>query len=125
MYQLDGKQQQIDDKQENIVNLQKHNADLEQKLQKLLMEFTHTRTKAQEMLVSRDNEIRKLKSSNNQLESENSNDGGGIISDSSSDDEGEEQKQSEVDTLNQMENESRAFLKNILLKYLEYSSNAQ
>ena len=35
----------------------KHNAELEQKLQKLLAEFAQTRTKAQQMLVEKNNEI--------------------------------------------------------------------
>ena len=53
---------------------------------------------------------------------ENSNNSG-IESDSDSDD--GVKKGNERDSFNQMENNSRAFIKNILLKYLEYSANAQ
>jgi predicted nuclease with TOPRIM domain len=41
-------------KQAEMETLRKHNFELEQKLQKLLMEFTQVRTKAQEMLVQKD-----------------------------------------------------------------------
>jgi hypothetical protein len=92
------------------------------------MEFTQVRTKAQEMLVSRDTEIKKLKTLNNKQDEEpdkrddNANNSG-IESDSDSDE--ERKKGSEIDNFNSMENNSRAFIKNILLKYLEYSANAQ
>lgn len=129
MLQIENQNNVIEAKETNILNLQKHNTDLEQKLQKLLMEFTQVRTKAQEMLVQRDTEIKKLKTLNNKQEDEtergrnddNSNNSG-IESDSDSDE--ERKKGSEIDNFNSMENNSRAFIKNILLKYLEYSANA-
>jgi hypothetical protein len=70
-----------------------------------------------------------LKTLNNKQEDEtergrnddNSNNSG-IESDSDSDE--ERKKGSEIDNFNSMENNSRAFIKNILLKYLEYSANA-
>jgi hypothetical protein len=80
------------------------------------------------MLVSRDTEIKKLKTLNNKQDEEpdkrddNANNSG-IESDSDSDE--ERKKGSEIDNFNSMENNSRAFIKNILLKYLEYSANAQ
>jgi len=129
LLQIENQNNVIEAKETNILNLQKHNTDLEQKLQKLLMEFTQVRTKAQEMLVQRDTEIKKLKTLNNKQEDEtergrnddNSNNSG-IESDSDSDE--ERKKGSEIDNFNSMENNSRAFIKNILLKYLEYSANA-
>jgi hypothetical protein len=93
------------------------------------MEFTQVRTKAQEMLVQRDSEIKRLKTINNKTDDEkekreneiNSNNSG-IESDSDSDE--ERKKGNEIDNFNSMESNSRAFIKNILLKYLEYSANA-
>ena len=45
------------EKDEELEKKKKHNAELEQKLQKLLAEFAQTRTKAQQMLVEKNNEI--------------------------------------------------------------------
>jgi len=81
------------------------------------------------MLVQRDTEIKKLKTLNNKVEDDadkgrnddNSNNSG-IESDSDSDEVG--RKGSKIDDFNSMESNSRAFIKNILLKYLEYSANA-
>ena len=40
LQQIENQNKVIENKETNILNLQKHNTDLEQKLQKLLMEFT-------------------------------------------------------------------------------------
>ena len=81
------------------------------------------------MLVQRDGEIKKLKTLNNKVEDESGKDvrddnsnNSGIESDSDSDE--ERKKGNDMDNFNSMENNSRAFIKNILLKYLEYSANA-
>ena len=65
-------------KKDVIADLLMHNDELEQKLKKLLIEFTQTRTRAQEMLVQRDVEIKKLKSLNNKQDNEENPNNSGI-----------------------------------------------
>lgn len=60
-HQIDQLTQTLREKDDEISRSEQHNQELEQKLQKLLMEFAQVRTKAQEMLVKKDQEIKKLK----------------------------------------------------------------
>ena len=119
-------------KTEEMEILRKHNLELEQKLQKLLMEFTMVRTKAQEMLINKDQEIKKWKinagKSEEEVKNESNENNSGIESDSSSDDEFGEKKKTRGPSnsfSSQIDNTSRAYIKNVLLKYLEYQALAQ
>ena len=119
-------------KQAEMETLRKHNFELEQKLQKLLMEFTQVRTKAQEMLVQKDQEIKKWKinagKTEEEVKDENNLNNSGIESDSSSDDEyGEKKKKRNKlggNAFTSVDSTSRAYIKNVLLKYLEYMALA-
>ena len=59
--QLEGFKTDLKEKDELLEKKEKYNKELEQKLQKLLMDFAQMRTKAQEMLVKKDMEIKKFK----------------------------------------------------------------
>lgn len=59
--QLEGFKTELKEKDELLEKKEKYNKELEQKLQKLLMDFAQMRTKAQEMLVKKDMEIKKFK----------------------------------------------------------------
>ena len=54
-------EQQIREKDEEVDHLHQHNVELDSKLQKLLTEFSQFRTKAHQMLSSKEDELEKLK----------------------------------------------------------------
>ena len=51
----------VAEKDHDLKQLSVKNKDLETKIQKLMGEFSSVRTKAQEMLVEKDNDIKRLK----------------------------------------------------------------
>ena len=92
------------------------------------MEFTQVRTKAQEMLVKKDNEIKKLRNVNNksnQKEERSGLEGNGDESDSSDDEDGEKRDgPKNMQQFSNLDMASRAYIKNVLIKYLEYKANS-
>lgn len=54
-------EQQIREKDDEVENLHKFNSELDSKLQKLLTEFSQFRSKAHQMLSSKEDELEKLK----------------------------------------------------------------
>jgi predicted nuclease with TOPRIM domain len=54
-------EQQLREKEDEMENLHKFNSELDSKLQKLLTEFSQFRTKAHQMLSSKEEELEKLK----------------------------------------------------------------
>ena len=125
-----------------MLSYKKLNSEYESKFQKLLAEFAQVRAKAQEMLVQKDNEIKRLREktiagrAKNKQQNENNS---GIDSDedaltevyksdgSSSDEDEDLNSISKKDRSStpELDNTSRAFVKNVLMKYLEYSANQQ
>jgi hypothetical protein len=61
MQQLEQARLSLTDKDTKLDQSAKKNKDFESKLQKLMADFTGVRSKAQEMLVQKDNEIKRLK----------------------------------------------------------------
>ena len=79
------------------------------------------------MLVQKDQEIKRIKAAAGKEEEKDQNENNsGIednISDSDSDDENSRKRsKNALDNFNNVDNTSRAFIKNILLKYLEYTA---
>lgn len=124
-----------------MLSYKKLNSEYESKFQKLLAEFAQVRGKAQEMLVQKDNEIKRLRDKTiagrpkNRQKNENNS---GIDSDedaltevyksdgsSSDEDEDLNISKKEKSSTPELDNTSRAFVKNVLMKYLEYSANQQ
>lgn len=59
--QLDTTNQLLADRDLELISLQTQNTDLSSKLQKIQADFSQVRTKAQEMLVQKDSEIKRLR----------------------------------------------------------------
>ncbi len=74
------------------------------------------------MLVKKDNEIKKLKNVNNQKEEKIGNEGNGDDFDSSDDEKKDGPKN--IEQFSNLDMASRAYIKNVLIKYLEYKANA-
>lgn len=68
---MDKAQRDLKDETKRLLESRERNEEMEGKLQKLLGEFTQVRTKAQDMLVMKDKEIKKLKDALNIKTSEN------------------------------------------------------
>lgn len=88
------------------------------------MEFTQVRTKAQEMLVKKDNEIKKLKNNHNSKEEKIDDSAVGGDSDSSDEGDGVKRGQKNMEQFSNLDLASRAYIKNVLIKYLEYKANS-
>ena len=59
--ELETANQLLADKDLELISVQKHCTELETKLQKVQVDFSQVRTKAQEMLVQKDSEIKRLR----------------------------------------------------------------
>lgn len=148
----------LQEKDEEIQRQKKHNTELEQKLQKLLGEFASTRTKAQQMLAEKNDQIQKLRQKygkkdksrgrsaapsgrSGQLDHEEGRQEDWVkvdprenydSSDSDSDNSvnlsGKKKQKSKTNRsdnksqFQQIDNTSRAYIKNVLLKYFEYQA---
>lgn len=130
-------EQQIREKDDEVENLHKFNSELDSKLQKLLTEFSQFRSKAHQMLSSKEDELEKLKgrSGNNtssisshqspQFKRKTSNTDGYESNFDSNQSKVQGNGQISLPPLGptQAEKTTVDYIKNVFIKYLEYQAN--
>ena len=140
--QLETANQLLADRDLELISFQTKNSELETKLQKLQADFSQVRTKAQEMLVQKDSEIKRLREktiggrSKEPIKNANNSgidsDADDIISqvyqsageDSSSDEDIDSRKRPRTKMEGEtIDSTSRSFIKTVLVKYLECQAN--